>query len=231
MILKSKKWLDRSDPLFEFGVSPEIDADNLNIYDNNINTLHKSLDNLSTAYGNTTTIISQDVLLASSDLAFAIDIDSTDTNIFTYDDLNHTITFKKPGTFNFRTRTEYVSNTSNSILVTTEIVDSVVGTVWQSDTLNLSIGTGRTKTITNSKPLVFIAADLPKTLKVIFRADGEGITINNSDYTLNTLASGATASGDHSDLTGTDDNDCHPISAITNLNTILVGIALTGEVI
>ena len=230
MIFEDKEWLDRSDPDFDLATSPEIDAENLNLYDSNIHTLHGAIDNLSTAYGNMETTVPQDILVTSSDLALTVELDSTDTNIFTFNGTNGTITFLKEGTFNFRTRTQYSSNTVNTILVTTEIVDVALSTIWQSDTLAISLGVGHTRTFTNNKPLVFVQSDLPKTLKVVFRADGTGMTIANSDYTLNTLTSGASAS-DHSGLTGRSDTDCHPISAITDLDTVLVGSGLLGEAI
>ena len=230
MIFENKEWIDRSHPDFDLATSPEIDSENLNLYDDNIHTLHGAIDNLSTAYGNLETTVPQAILLTDTDLVFGIEVDSTDANIFTYNEANNTVTFLKEGTFNFRTRTQYSSNTENALLITTEVVDSALGTIWHTDSLSVSVATGHTRTFTNNKQLVFIQSDLPKTLKVRFRADGEGMSIANTDYTLNTLTSGATAS-DHSGLTGLTDTNCHPISAITDLDTTLVGQGLTGEAI
>ena len=230
MIFTKKFWLDRSSPLFNFGSSPEIDAENLNIFEENIAVLHESIDNMSTAYGTSETTVVQPILLTESELEWSILTDSTDSNVFTYDDLNNTITFKKPGTFSFRTRTTYSSTTDNLLQVTTKIIDSALTTVWQTSTTTLNIANGKTQTLVEAKPLVFIQSDLPKTLKIVFSADGTGMSIDNADYSLNTLASGASAT-DHSSLTGRSDTDSHPISSITDLDTTLTGASLAGEAV
>ena len=231
MAYEKEEWLDRSNSLFDAESSPEVDAATFNRIESGIYNIDEALDNLSTAYGIFSSSTQQPILITKTDLTWEVDKDSTDSNIFEFNDTNNTITFKKPGTFNFKSNMKIGSTTNNSLLFTVKIVDSLLDTVWHTESILLDINTGLEKSISSSKGLKFIQADVPKTLKITFSADGIGMNINSINYTLNTLASGATASGDHSDLSGTSDDNCHPISAITNLNDTLTGISLNGEAI
>ena len=224
----TKEWLDRSDPLFDSLTSPELDADNLNRFEAGILTNDESFNNLSTGYCILENITPQSIGLASATLVFDIYTNSTNTDIFTINEANNTFTIIRPGTFNFKTNTTYSTSTGIATTITTRIVDAFLSTVWQEDSfiVNTVVGEGITNIV--NKPLKFIEADLPKTLKFICSADRVGVTLSGINYTLNTFTTGSDG-GDHSQLSGTNDNDCHPISAITSLSGHISGNELSGE--
>ncbi len=221
-------WIDKNAIDFDLLTSPEIDADNLNKIENGIYNTDSALDALSTAYGSFSVEVKQTFGSGVYDLVWVIQNDSNDTDIFTLDDTANTVTIKKPGNYTFKTITNYSSMSSDSRIVTTQIVDAFLGTVWQETNTTLSLGIGGTQSVSENKKLSFISSDLPKTLKFIVSVNGVGISIDTADYTLNTL-SGGIISGDHADITGRDAEDSHPIAAITDLTTTITGEVLTGE--
>lgn len=230
MSYQKTSWLDRSDPAFDSGTSPEVDADNLNKIEDGIASINDAINNLSSSYGQIESNLQQQVFTSETDLTWDLITQSNDLNIFEFNDINNTFTIKKAGTFNFNTYTTYGIGTNVSILITTSIVDSVLGTVWQTSSKVVSGSIGETYSVVENKSLVFSSGDLPKTLKIIHSANGNNMYINSISYTLNTLISGADGN-DHSALTGRNDTDSHPITAITDLHTTLNGNIIVGEAI
>ena len=225
------QWLDRNDPNFNVLESPEIDADNLSKIEQGIYLNDGALDNLSSAWGSFNVVSPQPITLSSTDLIWEVTNASTNSSIFSFNDTNNEILFSKGGVYNFKTLTTISSSINITVLLTIELVDAALGTIWHTDSVNLNISSGFSKIIGSNKRLEFTSSDVAKRIKVVYRANATGMTITNASYTLNTLTAGLSVNLEHSSLIGTSDENCHPIDAITNLDGTLFGGALNGETI
>lgn len=222
-------WIDKNHPDFDLLTSPELDANNLNNIEAGIAGAFSAIDNLSTAYGKVTSSTQQAIQTSDTDATWEIYRDSPEPSLFAFNDTNDTITFNQAGTFNITAGTTFGIESDITTLITAKMVDIATSDVVQSDTTTVDTGVGTTKSILVTKDITVLSSDLPMTLKIVHIADGANIYLNNINYTVNTFVAGAII---HSNLTGTSAADCHPITAITNLEETLQGVGspLSGEI-
>lgn len=231
MMYKKTQWVDRKDPTFDVLNSPEIDADNLNKIEGAIETTIEAINNVSSAFGIINTGLSQDVLLTPSTLTWDIGSDTTNEVLFTFNATNNTITIKKAGRFNFLALTSFEIGTALPLEVSISVLDAILDTVVSTESIELKYPVGSIVDSFINIPLEFLASDVPKTVKLTQHANLINTKIKSITYTLNTFASNIGESGlsDHSELTGNSNENCHPITAITDLDSTLFGTNIIGE--
>ena len=133
--------------------------------ENDIDILTDAIANLASAQG---TIINDDVTIISDTkqiISFSESVASTDIDIFEFDDVAETITFKKAWSFNFIS-TLNISSTTNSTVNVTFSLEKLDDTIMETQTVSLDIQNWSSEVIPLNTLLIVEEVDLPLTIDV-----------------------------------------------------------------
>lgn len=172
--------------------------------------------------------ITQAITTIQHDLIWNLIIQRNNPSDFTFNQDSNNFTIYKPGSYRFRSSHTVYSTTTNNIIGTISIVDAALGTTWDTTDFVFSITPGDETIVESGGILNFQSSDLPKTLKIVHRADGVGMIINSTQFIID-YSSSVESQGSHLALEDTDSPNCHPIGAITDLPEKLTGTSLNGE--
>lgn len=164
-----------------------------------------SIANLASSSGaiaNTTTPVLSPIPLVATDVPFSVTTDSTDHAIFTFDDVNNTITFLRNGNFNFQSIVGLLSTgVVNNVLTTFNLVNTANSAIVKSTQTNISMANNTTEQVVLNTLLTVGSNGIPSaplTLKIqALVASGTNLTFNSfSSILASSSISGSTAVAD-----------------------------------
>ena len=176
---------------------------NKNIVDISANAIaiqanSQAIANLATSYGsisNTTTPVFANVPLVSTIMPFTVDIDSTNDTIFTFDDINNTITLLKNINYNFLSNVTFESSTNVPVGITFNLVDVSDSSVIKQQVANLEIDNGDKATFPMNTLITVGSNGIPSaplTIGIEALADNTGYSLESFNSTLASSAIAAT---------------------------------------
>jgi len=206
-----------------------VDADaviqgNVDSNEADISALQETVANLASMTGKFVLDILQPILTTTSIITWDILNQSNDTNLAVLN-ADNTITIKASGNYDFSTAVRFDSTTNNSVNCTFNWLDISDDTVLHNRTAIINIGNNQSDNATFSDLLIFEEADVPITIRLESIAGGTGIAIGNFETTLSSSSASGAGIADHGSLTGRNDTDSHPQSAITNLTADLLTLS------
>jgi hypothetical protein len=134
--------------------------------------------------------------LVATDMPFSVSTQSTNINIFEFDDANNTITFKRDGNYNFLSTVVFQASASGTHAVTFDLVNTADDSVLVSQINTIDMLSGNIEFIPMNTLLTVGAGAIPAaplTIKIMAKVD-TGTTLRlNSFSSILALAASANA--------------------------------------
>ena len=190
--------------------------------------ISEAIGNLASAQGTISdTGVPMAITLVEQKILFDEVVASTNTDIFVFDAVANTITFKKPGNYNFVSSVTLEAGSGGGSVartVTFTLRNATGGAIISEQALATEIQSGSKQTAPINTLVVVADGDEPLTIEIFIEADITGLTLDSFSSLLVSMAT-ATPIADHADLTGRSTVDSHPQSAITGLVAALAAKA------
>jgi len=190
-----------------------------------IATISEAIGNLATSQGtieDSGTPLA--ITVAEQQIDFVEVVASTNTEVFEFDDVANTITFKKPGSYNFVSSVTLESATNDPVSVTFTLRNTADEAILSEQTVPVEIQNGDKATFPVNTLIIVAEGAEPITMKIMVEADVTGMTLFSFSSLLVSMASPGSIT-DHNTLSGRSTADAHPQSAITGLVAALAAKA------